>query len=130
MSEDAVGPRPVLMVYVEDVARSRDFYRDVVGLDLDFDAGSYAQFTWGHLVLGLRARDNARRQYGDAVEPARSGASHQVTVEVDDVDAMAARLAARGAEIVEPPTDQSWGMRSATLRDPDGHLWEICRPLG
>ena len=128
MVEGAHENRAVTMIYVDDVGRSRDFYRDVVGLELAADYGTYAEFTWGNLVLGLRSRDNARRQFADAVAASRTGASHQVTVHVDDVDGFAARLSDGGADVLHPPTDQAWGMRSASFRDPDGHVWEICEP--
>lgn len=117
------------MLYVDDVARSRDFYRDVVGLELSLDAGAYAQFTWGNLILGLRQRANAVRQFGGAVAPPGTGASHQVTVTVDDVAAFADRLTARGATIIQPLTEQAWGMRSTSFSDPDGHVVEVCEPI-
>lgn len=129
MSDYTSPDRSITMVYVDDVARSAAFYRDVVGLEPIADFGSYAEFEWGNLILGLRQRDNAVRQYGDAVAPARSGASHQVTVTVEDVAAFADRLASRGAEILQPLTDQAWGMRSTTFRDPDGHVVEVCQPI-
>ncbi len=130
MAEETAPTRYIAMVYVEDVGRSRDFYRDVVGLSPLVDYGGYAEFTWGALVLGLRQRDNAARQFGGAVAPAGTGASHQFTVVVDDVDDRFARIVARGAEPVQAPADQEWGMRSAAFRDPDGHVWELCQPIG
>ncbi len=121
--------RAVTMLYVTDVAASRDFYREVVGLVPTLDAGSYVEFAWGNLVLGLRSRDNATGQFGALVAPDRARLTHQITVEVDDPDALAARLVARGTEVVHPPTDQPWGMRSASFLDPDGHLFEVCAAL-
>ncbi len=114
------------MIYVDDVGASRDYCRDVVGLALLADAGAYAEFAWGPLVLGLRQRANAARQVGGAVAPAGSGASHQFAVEVVGVDALFERLAGRGADVIHPPTDQPWGRRSAAFRDPGGHVWEVC----
>ena len=130
MPEETAASRYVAMIYVDDVGRSRDFYRDVVGLAPLVDTGGYAEFTWGALVLGLRRRDNAARQFGDAVAAAHTGASHQFTVTVDDVDSLFAGLVQRGADVIHPPTEQPWGMRSAAFRDPDGHVWEVCQPIG
>jgi uncharacterized glyoxalase superfamily protein PhnB len=42
---------------------------------------------------------------------------------VDDPDAFHDRARAAGAEIVCPLTDQDYGSRDFTLRDPGGHLW-------
>ncbi len=47
------------------------------------------------------------------------------TIEVDDVDAVCARLADRGVELLNGPMDRPWGIRTASFRDPGGHIWEI-----
>ena len=46
-----------------------------------------------------------------------------VYVALDGVDAMHARAAAAGAEIVMPPTDQDYGSRDFIARDADGNVW-------
>ncbi|MDX1690841.1 MAG: VOC family protein [Acidimicrobiia bacterium] len=43
----------------------------------------------------------------------------------DDPDALHDRAAAAGAEIVMAPTDQDYGSREFTVRDPGGNLWTI-----
>ncbi|MFJ3247499.1 VOC family protein [Streptomyces sp. NPDC086782] len=45
------------------------------------------------------------------------------TVFVDDVDTLAEQASAAGAELLQPPTDQFHGDRTAILRDPYGHVW-------
>ena len=127
--EDTSSARAVTMLYVADVARARDFYRGVLGWEPTTDAGSYVEFAWGNLVLGLRARDNAIRQFGERAAPSLGGVAQQITVEVGDPDALLARARGHGAELVQPPTDQPWGMRSAAFLDPDGHLLEVCTSL-
>ena len=46
-----------------------------------------------------------------------------VYVALDGVDAMHARAAAAGAEIVMPPTDQDYGSRDFIAGDADGNVW-------
>ena len=48
---------------------------------------------------------------------------------VDDVDAVAARAVAAGAEISMPVEDQFWGDRYGVLKDPFGHMWSIATPI-
>ena len=43
----------------------------------------------------------------------------------DDLDALHARLAEGGAEIVSEPADQPWGPRDMAVRDPSGNLLRI-----
>ena len=44
-------------------------------------------------------------------------------VEVDDADAVYERAVAAGAEILQEPTDEEYGHRRFTARDPEGHHW-------
>ena len=44
---------------------------------------------------------------------------------VDDVDAVAARAAAAGAQVIRAVQDQFYGDRSGTLEDPFGHVWNV-----
>jgi PhnB protein len=48
---------------------------------------------------------------------------------VDDgaaVDATFKAALAAGAKEIEPPRDQPWGYRSASIEDPGGNRWSIC----
>nr|MBA2444499.1 VOC family protein [Nocardioidaceae bacterium] len=55
------------------------------------------------------------------------GSRLQFTVEVDDVDAICAELATRGVKLLNGPMDRPWGVRTASFRDPGGHIWEIAQ---
>ena len=48
---------------------------------------------------------------------------------VDEVDAHHARDVAAGAEIIESPVDQGYGVREYGARDPEGQLWFFHAPL-
>ena len=66
----------------------------------------------------------------ELVEPASVagrdvGVRLQLTVEVDDVDAMCVELTSRGVDLLNGPIDRPWGVRTASFRDPGGHIWEI-----
>jgi catechol 2,3-dioxygenase-like lactoylglutathione lyase family enzyme len=50
-------------------------------------------------------------------------------VYVDDVEALHAELAERGAEIVQPPTDKGYGMRDLLVRGPGEHVIAFGQPL-
>ncbi len=51
-----------------------------------------------------------------------------IYVLVDDVDSHHERAQAAGAEIREEPTDQEYGERRYTARDPEGHYWFFAQP--
>jgi hypothetical protein len=51
-----------------------------------------------------------------AVADRESGSRVQLTIEVDDVDAMRTDLAARRVELLTGPVDRPWGIRTASFR--------------
>jgi uncharacterized glyoxalase superfamily protein PhnB len=64
------------------------------------------------------------------IEPAataspEAGVRFQFTVGVDDVDSMCEELNRRGVELLNGPMNRPWGIRTASFRDPGGHIWEI-----
>ena len=48
-----------------------------------------------------------------------------VSIEVDDVDAVYDRALAAQAEIVGPLTDEEWGLRRFFVRDPNGAVINV-----
>jgi lactoylglutathione lyase len=53
-------------------------------------------------------------------EPGAAPSTAMCAMQVEDVDDMAARLAAAGVALVQPPTDQPWGHRNLAVADPNG----------
>ena len=49
----------------------------------------------------------------------------QIGIVVRDLDGTFARLQASGAEVVQEPTDQPYGVRDCAIRDPAGNLIRI-----
>ena len=45
----------------------------------------------------------------------------------DDVDAMCAELTSRGVQLLNGPIDRPSGVRTASFKDPGGHIWEIAK---
>lgn len=61
--------------------------------------------------------------------PTRSTSRAMTLVFVDDVDAAVQRALASGGELVDPASDQPWGLRQALVADPEQHLWELSAHL-
>jgi uncharacterized glyoxalase superfamily protein PhnB len=51
--------------------------------------------------------------------------AQSIYVVADDVDALHARAVAAGAEIVYPLTDQDYGSRDFSAKDPGGNVWSF-----
>ena len=68
-------------------------------------------------------------EMGGASPLALGGTPVTLHLMVDDVDAVAAKAVAAGAEVVMPVADQFWGDRYGVVKDPFGHLWSIATPV-
>ena len=126
--DDAAWPKGIaaITLFVEDLAEAKRFYGEIFGLPVYFEDPASAVFRFGDTLVNLLEVGAA----GELIQPAgvaspEAGSRLQLTLEVDDVDAMCARLRERGVELLNGPMDRPWGPRTASFRDPGGHIWEI-----
>ncbi|MEU3158360.1 VOC family protein [Streptomyces griseoincarnatus] len=118
-------------IMVDDAAAAIDFYRRAFGAREDFRLEApgggvlHAEITVGRSALMLGDASVKEAEDASFTAPAFLGGGTSVTLHVfvPDVDALAARAEAEGAEILQPPTDMFHGDRTVILRDPSGHLW-------
>ena len=98
-----------------DFEASRAFYNDVIGLDegQGLDWILFFGTEQREVQLSVMALDIKAHQHPD------------VSIEVDDVDAVYARAVAAGAEITYPITDEDWGLRRFFVRDPNGAIINV-----
>ena len=97
----------------EDLDRSRRFYRDVLGLAIYREFGPPEDpgvvFFLGPGLLEVS---------GHSAGPA--GHSVMIWIQVRDVRAEHARLAAAGVPVVREPAAELWGLTEMWIEDPDG----------
>ena len=117
-----------ITLFVEDLQATRDYYRTVFGLPVVFEGPTSAVFKLGDTLVNLLDVASAPELVDPAPVATRgAGVRHVLTLRVEDVDAMCAELASRGVEFLNGPMDRPWGIRTASFRDPAGHIWEIAR---
>jgi lactoylglutathione lyase len=117
-----------ITLFVEDLAAAKEFYLRVFGLPVVFEDQDSAVFKFGGTLVNLLATSAAPELIAPAgVAPRDAGARAQFTLQVEDVDAVCAQLVARGVELLNGPMDREWGVRTASFRDPAGHIWEIAK---
>jgi lactoylglutathione lyase len=75
---------------------------------------------------GLRTRDHYFTPYLDRTP---RGVGVEITLEVEDVDAVHAAAVAAGLRIVKPIQDRDWKARDFRLADPDGFFVRVTSPL-
>ena len=119
-----------ITLFVEDLQRSKAFYVDVFGLPVLFEDGSSAVFRFENTQVNLLDVLAAPELTAPAVVAgAGAGSRFLLTINVEDVDAAAAELQARGVKLLNGPMDRAWGVRTVAFADPAGHAWELAQRL-
>ena len=115
-----------ITLFVEDLSEAKEFYGRAFGLSVMYEDENSAVFKFENTLINLLKTTAALELIEPATVASRdAGARAQFTLEVEDVDAMCAELADRGVELLNGPMDRPWGIRTASFRDPGGHIWEI-----
>ena len=113
-------------LFEEDLAEAKAFYQEVFDLPVVFEDTSSCVFKIGEVLINLLVISQA----DELVNPAKvagpeAGSRMVFTIPVDDVDDICARLTARGVQLLNGPMDRPWGVRTASFKDPGGHIWEV-----
>jgi catechol 2,3-dioxygenase-like lactoylglutathione lyase family enzyme len=120
-----------ITLFVEDLPAAREFYQEVFHLPIFFEDDNSAVFQFGETVINLLdVRQAPELIEPGVVAPSEAGSRAVFTLSVDDVDAMCGELAKRGVDLLNGPMDRPWGIRTASFRDPGGHIWEIAKGNG
>jgi len=112
-----VGVRRVVPdFHAKDIRASREFYAEILGLEVALDQG------W---VVTFSAPGNPAAQITLISEDATATVRPDASIEVDDVDAAHMAAQQKGYDIVHPITDEPWGVRRFFVRDPNGTVLNI-----
>jgi uncharacterized glyoxalase superfamily protein PhnB len=119
---------PILAV--KDMRETLRFYNDVLGFETTFTMPGEN----GELVHAAVRRGNVNLMFGpqgeDRLDHAGDGGVLYFTLgDEDDVDAEFAHARRNGATIVQEPTDQFWGHRDWTVKDPDGYYLSVSKEI-
>jgi len=131
MLDSPVKQRIALLVY-EDIAAVHEYLVRVFGLGagkLEYDSDGTCVHGEVHAGDGDIWLHRVSPEFGLASPKTLGAATATTAVMVEDVDAHYTRAKASGADIVYEPTDQAYGMREYSARDPEGGLWSFMQPL-
>jgi predicted enzyme related to lactoylglutathione lyase len=122
---------------VDDHDAALAFYRDTLGLEVRQDVamedarwltvGPEAQPELGIVLQSVgvtRSPDDARTLRELLAKGSLSG----LVFETDDLDALFERVVASGAEVLQEPMDQPYGVRDCGFRDPAGNQIRFQQP--
>ena len=118
---------------VADGRAAIDWYVEVLGAEVTYEPIMMPDGRLGHVELAVGGAGwMMSGEFPDydvqSPDPAR-GAAVSLHLAVDDVDALAQRMAEAGASLDRPPGDDELAGRVAVLRDPFGHRWFLNGPV-
>ena len=112
------------------VSKMREFYMALLGREPSGDQDWWVDFgDVGGAHLSIYNEAGMDEMAAGSMEGSGCGRS-TIELVVEDVDAEYERVLATGAEVVKPPTTQTWGRRSAWFRDPDGNIVNLYARVG
>ena len=102
------------MLMVSDMAKSVEFYRDAIGLDLQVQSPGWSELTFGNATVALHiSRDGGNRSTG-------------LNFEVSNIEDACDELAAAGGTVLNAPYGGGVpGLRLADVTDLDGNQFQF-----
>ena len=103
-------------LFVEDIKRMVEFYRDVIGFSTDWNGGPHAGFEQANINFMMYERKLLPEYLGKEVSyPKGLNGSFEIYID----------LPFFGAKPIVNPRTEPWNMRTSYVADPEGNLIEI-----
>ena len=110
----------IVMLGVTDMERSVGFYRDRVGLAVQFGSDEFSFLDADGVTLALQAHPT--------LPPPDDGQRTEIVFSVEDIDAAHRELSDRGVSFRVAPRVVTGDRLAADFCDPDGHVLSIFGP--
>ncbi len=117
-----------IMLGVEDLARSKQFYAEGLGCTLEQDYPHFVKLSLGDgsSSMALYQREAAAQDAGVSAEGSgfRSVSFHCIVASPEAVDEVMGKALAAGGGVVKEAAATNWGY-FGYFSDPDGFLWKV-----
>lgn len=123
-----------VILYVEDVEQSMDFYKNTFDAEIKFitPEKDYGELLTGETTLSFASIQLASSNLKKGFLPSKMGEKPfgiELGFVTDDVEALVERAIENGAELYEDITVKPWGQKVAYIKDLDHYLVEICTEI-
>ena len=115
-----------ILLAVRDIARSKLFYRRILGLSVILDVGANVTLTGG---ICLQSLDSWQGFLGEKPISFGGNASELYFEEADFDDFIDRLHTILDLEYVHPVIEHRWGQRAVRFYDPDRHIIEVAEPI-
>lgn len=123
-----------VILYVEDVEQSMDFYKNTFDTEIKFitPEKDYGELLTGETTLSFASIQLASSNLKKGFLPSKTGEKPfgiELGFVTDNVEALVERAIENGAELYEDITVKPWGQKVAYVKDLDHYLVEICTEI-
>lgn len=112
-----------LCLLVNDFEKSLDFYKSILGLEVNSVNNKFADFKLNGTSLAIFQKDEATQMF--PAKYMKSGGGSVIAFQVKNIDKSCTDLKLKGIEIIEGPKTTPWGQKVAYFLDPDLNIIEI-----
>jgi catechol 2,3-dioxygenase-like lactoylglutathione lyase family enzyme len=113
------------MFMVEHMDRALAFYRDVLGMKVDYSSEYFSMVECDRSFIGLHWSEG--RPMPEQQDYGHDNRSGTVSLEVDDIDTEVARLRGLKVQFLGEISRNPW-WDDVAFADPDGNLLRLVRP--
>ena len=108
----------------EDIARSQDFYANVLGGEIVSESPAVVALANSWIIINSGGGPTDDKPAVTLTPPDPDTVSSFLNIRVADIQEIYEDWSAKGARFLTPPVDRGAEIR-CYLRDPDGHLIEV-----
>ncbi|MGC9308149.1 MAG: VOC family protein [Thermoplasmatota archaeon] len=122
----AVFKMPV--IFVDDIAVSKQFYQNLFELTIEHDFGENIVFKDG---FSLWQRQRAEHIIFGAPRglPPDAGRQVELYFETEDIEDLWQHIQENDVEVIHGLKAEAWGQRTCRMYDPDGYIIEVAEPM-
>jgi len=123
-----------VILYVEDVEQSMNFYKNTFGSDIKFitPEKDYGELLTGETTLSFAAVSLADSNIKKGFLTSKTQDKPfgiELGFITDGVEALVEKAIKNGAELYEDIAVKPWGQKTAYIKDPNNYLVEICTEI-
>ncbi|MBL1219945.1 VOC family protein [Chryseobacterium sp. L7] len=123
-----------VILYVEDVEKSMNFYQDTFGTTIKFitPEKDYGELITGETTLSFASISLASSNIKQGFLSSKSVEKPfgiELGFTTDDVESLLEKAIKNGAVLYENIAVKPWGQKVAYIKDPDHYLVEICTEI-
>ncbi|NHI95036.1 MAG: glyoxalase/bleomycin resistance/dioxygenase family protein [Candidatus Lokiarchaeota archaeon] len=116
------------VIFVKDISVSKQFYQDVLALEIENDFGENIIFKNAFSIWQeKRAEEIIFGSFKNEIVKEKKNL--ELYFESSDIETINKRIKAKNIEIIHDLKEEPWGQRTLRFYDPDKFIIEIAEPL-